>query len=165
MIVRALFSTNRGFANAVNRYAIRCKDFAEELVFNQGIRDKITPKALKELAGDYYDKSGRLTEIGKKELLSMIQRFSLPKNATWDQLLPFITGEKPAPAKAEKYLPTTLEQKFAALSKLNFINRIFMMNREKKPTNRRFYSMEEIKSLLQTWQEEDKTPYLRFAWD
>lgn len=57
----------QGFANAVKRFAIKDKGFAEELAFIHGIRSDITPNALKGITKDIFDKGGKLTKNGKKE--------------------------------------------------------------------------------------------------
>ena len=51
-----------------------------------GIRSEITPNALKGITKDMFDKGGKLTEKGKKEVASLMREFKLPKNATWTML-------------------------------------------------------------------------------
>ncbi len=82
--VAMLESGVRGFTNAVKRFAVKDKKFAEELVYMHGIRSEITPNALKVITKDMFDKSGKLTEKGKKEVARVIKDFNLPQKATWD---------------------------------------------------------------------------------
>lgn len=89
-----LESGARGFANAVKRLAVKDKKFAEELVYMHGIRSEITPNALKEITKDMFCKGGKLTEKGKKEVAGLLERFNLPKNATWDDALTAVRASK-----------------------------------------------------------------------
>jgi len=97
--VRAILSTARGFANAVNRQAVKSKEFAEELVFKHGIRGEITPKALEGITKDFYDKSGRLTEQGRKEIQEVLRNTGLTEKATWDEVLQAVIKSKQEAAK------------------------------------------------------------------
>ena len=63
--VTMLKSGAQGFANAVERLAVKDKKFAEELVYMHGIRSEITPNALKGITKDMFDKAGKLTKNGK----------------------------------------------------------------------------------------------------
>jgi len=99
MTVRAIESTVRGFANAVRRAAVRDKNVAQELVFKHGIRGEITPNALKGITKDMFDATGKLTEKGKKELQSVMERTGLPANATWDQVFEAVIKSKNELAK------------------------------------------------------------------
>ena len=85
--VTMLESGVRGFANAVKRFAVKDKKFAEELVYMHGIRSEITPNALKGITKDMFDKAGKLTEKGKKEVTGLMRELNLPKTATWDDAL------------------------------------------------------------------------------
>ena len=93
-MVVALEATAKGFANAVKRMAIQDKDFAMELAFLHNIRSEITPKALKQLTKDMFDKGGKLTEGGRQELERVIQESGLGKNATWDEVLQKVVEKK-----------------------------------------------------------------------
>ena len=93
-MVVALEATAKGFANAVKRMAIQDKDFAMELAFLHNIRSEITPKALKQLTKDMFDKGGKLTESGRQELERVIQESGLGKNATWDEVLQKVVEKK-----------------------------------------------------------------------
>lgn len=86
-VVSMLTSNAKGFAKAVNRFAMKDKRFAEELVFNHGIRGQITPKALKGITKDMFDASGSLTNAGKKQINDLISTYKLPQNATWEDAL------------------------------------------------------------------------------
>ncbi len=92
--VAMLESGVRGFSNAVKRLAVKDKKFAEELVYMHGIRSEITPNALKGITKDMFDKGGKLTEKGKKEVEGLLERFNLPQNATWDNVLEAIKASK-----------------------------------------------------------------------
>ena len=85
--VTMLKSGIKAFANSVKRTAVKDKKFAEELVYMHGIRSEITPKAIKGITKDMFDKGGKLTEKGQKEVAEIIREFNLPQNATWDQAL------------------------------------------------------------------------------
>lgn len=99
MTVRALLSTARGFANAVNRQAVKNKNFAQELVFNHGIRGEITPKSLQGITKDMFDSAGRLTQKGEAEIQRVISETGLSQNATWDQILEAVGKQKEQIAK------------------------------------------------------------------
>lgn len=92
--VTVLKSGAQGFANAVKRLAVKDKKFAEELVYMHRIRSEITPNALKGITKDMFDKGGKLTEKGKKEVAGLLERFNLPKNATWDDALAAVRASK-----------------------------------------------------------------------
>lgn len=96
MTVLALEATAKGFANAVKRLAVKDKDFAMELAFLHNIRSEITPKALKQITKDMFDKGGRLTESGRQEVSRVIQDSGLAKNATWDEVLQAVVERKRA---------------------------------------------------------------------
>lgn len=100
--VQMLESGAKGFANAVKRLAVKDKKFAEELVYMHGIRSEITPNALKGITKDMFDKSGKLTEKGKKEVKGLMERLNLPKNATWDDALAAVKASKDKSAAAIK---------------------------------------------------------------
>ena len=114
MTVAAMEATAKGFANAVKRMAIQDKDFAMELAFLHNIRSEITPKALKQLTKDMFDKGGRLTESGRQELERVIQESGLSKNATWDEVIQRMVEKKRQFSErlAEIKLPKILPQKF-----------------------------------------------------
>ena len=86
-VVSMLTSNAKGFAKAVNRFAMKDKRFAEELVYNHGIRGQITPKALKGITKDMFDASGNLTDAGKKQINELMNTYKLPQNATWEDAL------------------------------------------------------------------------------
>ena len=92
--VTMLESGVRGFANAVKRLAVKDKKFAEELVYMHGIRSEITPNALKGITKDMFDKAGKLTEKGKKEVTGLMRELNLPKTATWDDALAAVRAYK-----------------------------------------------------------------------
>lgn len=86
----------RGFANAVKRMAVKNKEFAQELVFEHGLRGEITPNNLRKIgivSGKYgkpqmYDEAGKLTKSGKAEVLRVAKDLNLsPTKATWDDAL------------------------------------------------------------------------------
>ncbi len=85
--VSMLQSGVRAFANAVKKTAIKDKKFAEELVYMHGIKSEITPKALRGITKDMFDKGGKLTEKGKNEVTRLIKELNLPENATWEEAL------------------------------------------------------------------------------
>ena len=117
MKVKAILSTARGFANAVNRQAVQDKQFAQELVFRHGLRGDITPKSLQGITKDFYDKSGKLTEQGKQELQRVLKEVGLTENATWDEVLQAIIKSKNEAferiknIKLEKVLPKDFDIK------------------------------------------------------
>ena len=84
--VTMLKSGIKGFANAVKRTAVKDKKLAEELVYMHGIRS-YTYIYFKGITKDMFDKGGKLTEKGQKEVAKIIREFNLPQNATWDQAL------------------------------------------------------------------------------
>ena len=94
MKVRALLSTAKGFANAVGRRAVQDKQFAQELVYQHGIRGNITPKNLKVITKDMFDASGKLTERGATEVQSILSETGLSQNATWDQIIEAVAKMK-----------------------------------------------------------------------
>jgi hypothetical protein len=96
MTVLALEATAKGFANAVKRLAVKDKDFAMELAFLHNIRSEITPKALKQITKDMFEKGGRLTEKGRQEVSRVIQENGLTKKATWDEVLQAVRERKKA---------------------------------------------------------------------
>lgn len=108
MAVEALQSGAQGFANAVERLAIQNRAFAEELVFKHNIRGKITPNALKQITKDMFDKKGKMTEQGRKEIQELIQEHGLSKNATWDEILQAVRARKDAISKKLKF-PTEIK--------------------------------------------------------
>ncbi|MBO6088037.1 hypothetical protein J6P92_06830 [bacterium] len=118
-MVVALEATAKGFANAVKRLAIQDKDFAMELAFLHNIRSEITPKALKQLTKDMFDKGGKLTESGRQELERVIQESGLSKNATWDEVLQKVVEKKRnfRAKLAEIKMPKVLEGKMKEISK------------------------------------------------
>ena len=93
-IAQAAKSGIKAFSNAVNRLAIKDKAFAEELVFRHKIRGEINPNALKQITKDMFEKSGKLTTKGQQEVNHLIERFKLPKNATWDDILAALKSSK-----------------------------------------------------------------------
>ena len=121
-MVVALEATAKGFANAVKRLAIQDKDFAMELAFLHNIRSEITPKALKQLTKDMFDKGGKLTEGGRQELERVIQESGLGKNATWDEVLQKVVEKKRnCRAKlAEKVINIPKKLEFKGFKNLNF---------------------------------------------
>ena len=144
MIVTALEATAKGFANAVKRMAIQDKDFAMELAFLHNIRSEITPKALKQLTKDMFDKGGKLTESGRQEVERVIQESGLDKNATWDEVLQKIIEKKRnfRAKLAEIKLPKKLEisgfkeldfkvPKFKSPNAKEFISKIVRESEEK----------------------------------
>ena len=92
--VTMLKSGAQGFANAVERLAVKDKKFAEELVYMHGIRSEITPNALKGITKDMFDKAGKLTKKGKKEVTGLMKKLNLPKTATWDDALAALRASK-----------------------------------------------------------------------
>ena len=118
-MVVALEATAKGFANAVKRLAIQDKDFAMELAFLHNIRSEITPKALKQLTKDMFDKGGKLTESGRQELERVIQDSGLGKNASWDEVLQKVVEKKRnfRAKLAEIKMPKKLEGKITEISK------------------------------------------------
>lgn len=106
MAVAAMEATAKGFANAVKRLAVSDKDFAMELAFMHNIRSQITPKALKQITKDMFEKGGRLSEHGRQEVSRVIQESGLGKNATWDEVLQKVLERKRAiQAKSAIKLP------------------------------------------------------------
>ena len=94
MVVKALESGVQGFANAVKRFAIKDKAFAEELAFIHNIRSEITPKALRQITKDMFDKAGKMTESGRQEIQEIISSHGLSKNATWEEILQAVAQRK-----------------------------------------------------------------------
>ena len=92
--VQALESGAKGFANAVKRFAIKDKAFAEELAFIHNIRSEINPKSLKPLTRDKFDSAGRMTEEARQQIASEIQELGLPKTATWEDILSAVRNAK-----------------------------------------------------------------------
>lgn len=84
----------KGFANAVRRMAVKDKKLAEELVFMHGVRSEITPKALKGITKDLFEKGGQLSQKGKAEVTNIIKDFNLPANATWEDALKALSEYK-----------------------------------------------------------------------
>lgn len=93
----------KGFANAVKRMAVKNKEFAQELVFEHGLRGEITPNNLRKIGivGGKYDKpqmyneAGKLTKSGKAEVLRVAKDLNLsPTKATWDDALEAIGKSK-----------------------------------------------------------------------
>ena len=111
--VTAMEATAKGFANAVKRLAVKDKDFAMELAFLHNIRSEITPKALKQITKDMFEKGGRLTEKGRQEVSRVIQENGLTKKATWDEVLQAVRERKKAIKEklAAILLPKTIESK------------------------------------------------------
>ena len=103
--VTMLESSARGFANAVKRLAVKDKKFAEELVYMHGIRSEITPKALKGITKDMFDKGGKLSEKGRNEITRLIEEYKLPQNATWDDALAALKASKEKLAAQIKVKP------------------------------------------------------------
>lgn len=120
MTVRALLSTARGFANAVNRQAVKNKNFAQELVFNHGIRGEITPKTLQGITKDMFDSAGRLTQKGEAEIQRVISQTGLSKNATWDQILEAVGKQKEQVAKKIELVLAELKDVPTNVKKFDF---------------------------------------------
>lgn len=119
MTVRALLSTARGFANAVNRQAVKNKNFAQELVFNHGIRGEITPKSLQGITKDMFDSAGRLTQKGEAEIQRVISETGLSKNATWDQILEAVGKQKEQVAKKIELVLAELKETTTEVKKFD----------------------------------------------
>lgn len=102
--VQALKSSAKWFANAVKRLAIKDKKMAEELVYMHGIRSEITPNALKTITKDMFDSTGKMTDVGRKEVQGLLERFKLPQNATWDDILQAVRKSKEETAAKFKKL-------------------------------------------------------------
>ena len=107
--VQALESGAQGFANAVKRFAIKDKAFAEELAFIHNIRSEINPKSLKPLTKDKFDSAGRMTEKARQQLASEIQALGLPKTATWEDILSAVRNTKQRLAERCKELSVELK--------------------------------------------------------
>lgn len=109
--VQALKSGVKGFANAVKRLAIKDKKMAEELVYMHGIRSEITPNALKTITKDMFDSTGKMTDVGRKEVQGLLERFKLPQNATWDDILQAVRKSKEETAAKLKKLIDNIPKK------------------------------------------------------
>lgn len=83
--VQAIQSTIRGLSNAVKRFAVKDKKFAEEIVYSP-LKGEIS-KALKQVTKDMFQKNGKLSQSGKNEISSVIKELGLSKSATWDDIL------------------------------------------------------------------------------
>lgn len=113
--VQALESGVQGFANAVKRFAIKDKAFAEELAFIHNIRSEINPKSLKPLTRDKFDSAGRMTEKARQQLAFEIQELGLPKTATWEDILSAVRNTKQR--LAEKCEELSVELKMPEFNK------------------------------------------------
>lgn len=89
MNVPAIKATTKGLANAMNRFAVKNKDFAEYLVYEHGLKGNVTPKfvtkAIGKAAGGW-DKSGKVTQQGISQIKKLLNEWELPSNASWDDI-------------------------------------------------------------------------------
>ena len=133
MALVAMEATAKGFANAVKRLAIKDKDFAMELAFIHNIRSQITPKALKQITKDMFDKGGRLTEQGRQEVSRVIQESGLSRNASWDEVLQAVVERKRAfQAKLAEKLP---KLEFPKINKFKAVTNDILSKRAKIAPN------------------------------
>ncbi len=107
--ISAIKSGIRGFANAVKRTAVQDRKFAEELVYMHGIRSEITPKSVRVLTKDMFDKGGKLTQRGTNEITRTLQELNLPQNATWDDIFEALRHFKVNVPKIQRINPETVK--------------------------------------------------------
>ena len=69
------------FRNEMAKAARKYKDVAETMVFEQGLRGDVDNRFVRKILPDYFDKTGNLTESGKKGLKDIIfDMFSTKKS-------------------------------------------------------------------------------------
>ena len=86
-IVPATEGGIRAFTNAVKRFAAKDKAFAEAVADISGPKGKVTTTIVRQsLDRDIFERSGKLSETGKKIINKAIEELKLPKNATYDDI-------------------------------------------------------------------------------